>query len=254
MNTQLPIPPEERLPMAGGYNFRDLGGIKTRDGRYVKPRKLIRSDDLRSLTADDLAYLAGIPLISIVDFRSEDETKAAPDKVPSTVKASYSYPIISGKLSALAVDFVSSADNNPVEMDMAHVMMQVYRMLVTDEQSVGCYKSFFRLLQHEENLPLLFHCSAGKDRTGMAAALILFALGVDEETIMQSYLLSNRYLGDKYRIYTSLYPELKPLFEVKEEYLQAGFDKIKEVHGSVETYLQEVLKVDLERVRGIYLY
>lgn len=80
---------EQHLPMAGGYNFRDLGGYKTQDGRRVKWGKIFRSDDLHNLNDADLAYLASIPLVSIVDFRSEKEMMQAPDKNPVSVKQNY---------------------------------------------------------------------------------------------------------------------------------------------------------------------
>lgn len=88
----------------------------------------------------------------------------------------------------------------------------------------------------------------------MGAALILFALGVDEETVKQDYLLSNTYLADKYAALMEEYPNLEPLFTVRQEYLEAGIKQMKEDHGSVENYLTNVLRVDIPRFREMYLY
>jgi len=239
---------EQHLPMQGGYNFRDLGGIKTKDGKYIKWGKILRSDDLHNLTDADLKYLASIPLVSIVDFRSHEEMEKAPDKVPSSVREDYPYSITPGNLmGVLELEGVSTA-----KMDSA--MMDMNVLLVTDSAAIDEYKKFFKLLQNENDVPLMFHCSAGKDRTGMAAALILSALGVDEDKIYENYLESNKYLGDKYAPYIAKYPDLEPLFKVKKEFLKAGVEKVKEDYGSVENYLKEVLDVDIDKMKEMYLY
>lgn len=238
---------ERHLPMSGGYNFRDLGGYKTVDGRYVKWGKIFRSDDLATLTGSDLSYLSSIPLISIVDFRSSEEIKGAPDKLPSSVKKDYAYSITPGNLSIERL-----AELKASQIDSAMVKMNV--SFVSDTACINRYKEFFALLQQEKNVPLMFHCSAGKDRTGMGAALVLFALGVDEKTIVDDYLASNIYLGDKYAQYIAKYPNLKPLFEVQKNFLMAGIDRMKKDHGSVEKYLINVLGVDIQKFREMYLY
>lgn len=239
---------ERHLPMTGGFNFRDLGGIKTSDGKYVKWGKIFRSDDLHTLTDADLNYLSSIPLISIVDFRSPDEIKRSPDRLPASVKTDYTYSISPGNLLAAK----SLADLKESQMDSA--MMEMNSILVNDTSCANRYKDFFTLLQDEKDVPLMFHCSAGKDRTGMGAALVLFALGVDENTIIDDYLSSNTYLGDKYAQYIAQNPNLKPLFEVKREFIMAGIDQIKKDHGSVENYLSNVLRVDIKKFREKYLY
>ena len=239
---------ERHLPMTGGYNFRDLGGIKTSDGKYVKWGKIFRSDDLHTLTDDDLNYLSSISLVSIVDFRSLEEIKRSPDRLPASVKTDYAYSITPGNLLAAK----SLTDLKESQMDSA--MMEMNVLLVSDTSCVNKYKDFFTLLQEEKDVPLMFHCSAGKDRTGMGAALVLFALGVDENTIIDDYLSSNTYLGDKYAQYIAQNPNLKPLFQVKKDFLMAGIDQIKKDHGSVENYLTDVLGVDIQKFREKYLY
>jgi len=241
---------DRHLPMEGGYNFRDLGGYRTTDGQYVKWGRIFRSDDLHNLTEDDLGYLSSIPLVAIVDFRSEDERSAAPDKNPESVRENYKYSITPGNL----MDAVKADLQNITEMKADTLMMGMNELLVSDSACINQYRKFFELLQNEENIPLMFHCSAGKDRTGMAAALVLFSLGVDEQTIINDYLLSNKYLANKYAKYKVALPALSPLFEVKPQFLKAGIDRIKKDHGSVENYLTEVLNVDLSKMRNKYLY
>ena len=238
---------ETHLPMTGGYNFRDLGGIRTIDGRYVKWGKIFRSDDLSTLTDKDLKYLSSIPIVSVVDFRTEAEINTAPDKLPSSVKNDYICTITPGKLST---DDITKA----TEEQLIEEMKNMNKLLVTDQSCIAVYRNFFELLQNEKEVPLLFHCSAGKDRTGTGAALILYALGVDEMTVMQNYMMSNTYIADKYAKLVEEFPNMQPLFEVRTEYLQTGIDQMKKDHGSVENYLTNVLNVDIPKFREMYLY
>lgn len=241
---------ESHLPMTGGYNFRDLGGYKNAEGRYVKWGKVFRSDDLHNLTDADLKYLSSIPLVSIVDFRSDDEISQAPDKNPSSLKENYKYSISPGNLMEAVVK-----DINALTVERADQLMKDMNvLLVTDSACIDQYRKFFALLQNPGDAPLMFHCSAGKDRTGMGAALFLSSLGVDEQTIMNDYLSSNTYLADKYAKYKAESPALTSLFEVKQEFLQAGLERIKKDHGSVENYLTKVLNVDIQKMKELYLY
>ncbi|MDL2296742.1 tyrosine-protein phosphatase [Bacteroidales bacterium OttesenSCG-928-B11] len=234
------------LPMAGGYNFRDLGGMKNRAGQRIKPGMMIRSDDLCNLTDEDLNYLADIPLISIVDFRSDQEAKAAPDKLPESVIHYFPLNIDPGNLAGIVEQGEDMADAE-------EMMNMLYKLLVTDPICVGRYKEFFALLHDETNIPLLYHCSAGKDRTGIATALFLYSLDFDLETIVEDYLISNVYLAGKYKKYIDAMPQLQPLFETKPQYLQHAFNEIKLRHGTVERFLKETLCVDFCKLRKIYL-
>lgn len=239
---------ERHLPMAGGFNFRDLGGFKTKDGRYTQWGKIFRSDDLNHLTDADLNYLSSIPLTTIVDFRSQKEVEAAPDKNPSSLKQNVHLAVEPGNLA----DIEQIARLS--ESEMEQFMVDLNEMLVTKPEVIEEYKQFFSLLQADNDIPLMFHCSAGKDRTGMGAALILSALGVDEATIMSDYLSSNEYLGDKYASLKAEHPNFVPLFEVRSKYLQAGLDKAKQEYGSIDNYLVDILKVDTAKMRQKYLY
>lgn len=235
---------DKHLPMQGGFNFRDLGGYQTKDNRTVQWGKIFRSDDLAQLTGEDLEYLSSIPLATVVDFRSPEEIQAAPDKRPQSLQNHLELSISPGNLS-------DWKDLNGDQVDA--IMMSINKQLVSDPAFIAQFRTMFALLQ-EGNSPLLYHCTAGKDRTGMATALILYALGVDEQTIMDDYLLSNAYILEKFAAYIEVKPQLKGLFSVKEDFLQAGLNTIREEHGSIAHFLVDQLHVDLEKFRAQFLY
>ncbi|WP_255491336.1 tyrosine-protein phosphatase [Dysgonomonas sp. ZJ279] len=238
---------ERHLPMAGSYNFRDLGGIKTAEGRYIKWGKLFRGDDMSNLTDEDLTYLSSIPITSVIDFRAENESRRAPDKLPPSARFTYPIAITPGNLSSEGIQANLLKSN--VNLHMKHMN----RLLVSDPVCVRAFRILFAIVQNNLSAPLAFHCSAGKDRAGMGAALILFALGVDEATIMEDYLSSNKYLEDKYSNIINKYPRAEPIFTAKKMFLQAGINQIKRDHGTVMDFLTKELKVDIVRMRRIYL-
>ncbi|MDR0824575.1 MAG: tyrosine-protein phosphatase [Prevotella sp.] len=238
---------ERHLPMDGGYNFRDLGGFKTVEGRYTKWGKLFRADELSNLTDRDIEYLTNIPITSAIDFRAIAEARRSPDRLPNTVQFSYPIAITPGNLSTEGIHA------NLLKSNIDAQMKHMNRLLVSDPACVRAFRIFFAIIQNNLSAPLIFHCSAGKDRTGMAAALVLFSLGVDEETIMQDYLSSKIYLSDKYDAFIAKYPRAEPLFTVKRMFLQAGINQIKRDHSSVMNFLTKILKVDIIRMRRLYL-
>jgi protein-tyrosine phosphatase len=230
---------ERRLPMEGGWNVRDLGGFAGAGGQRTLWGKILRADDLKNLTPADQAYLASLPLRTVLDFRLEEEAVLFPDLLPATVRRRLTRPILAGGRNPAAAAF--SGD----EADA--FMMDIYRYLVLDERPLAVYRELFHLLQWEEDAPpLLFHCSAGKDRTGVAAALVLFSLGVSPETVLRDYLASHWCLAGKY-------PSSAGIFSVREIYLQAALEAIARVHGSLGGYLEKVLGVDQDRMRRLYL-
>lgn len=238
---------ERHLPMAGGYNFRDLGGFKTKEGRYTKWGRLFRADELSNLKDEDVKYLASIPITSVIDFRAMAEARRSPDHLPSTVQYTYPISITPGNLSTEGVQA------NLLKTNIDAHMKHMNRLLVSDPACVRAFRIFFAIVQNNLSAPLIFHCSAGKDRAGMAAALVLYSLGVDEETIMQDYLSSKIYLSDKYDAFIAKYPRAESIFTVKRMFLQAGINQIKRDHGTIMNFLTKTLKVDITRMRRLYL-
>lgn len=238
---------DRHLPMEGGYNFRDLGGFKTKEGRYTKWGKLFRADELSNLTDSDVKYLGSIPITSVIDFRAQNETKRSPDKLPPTVHFTYPIAITPGNLSKEGVQA------NLLKTNIDSHMKHMNRLLVSDPACIRAFRIFFAIVQNNLSVPLIFHCSAGKDRAGMAAALVLLSLGVDEEIVMEDYLMSKIYLNDKYSAFIAKYPRAESIFTVKRMFLQAGINQIKRDHGSIMNFLTKVLKVDIVRMRRLYL-
>lgn len=236
-----------RLPLAKGRNYRDLGGIRASDGRRIAPGRLFRTDDMHSLSPGDLDFLASIPITTVIDFRSQGEVARHPDKLPHSVKNHFIFPIVPGRLELWNPDELLRAKGG------LGFMTDIYRSLILDDNSIDVYRDFFLRVQSEEHLPLLFHCSAGKDRTGMAAVFILLALGVNEETVMADYLDSNTCLAGKYDREIALRPERAPIFFADPAYLHAAVAAMEEKIGGVERYLTRVLGVDTQKMRDCFL-
>ena len=251
---------ERHLPIDSGYNFRDLGGMKNSEGRFVKWGKLFRTDEMNKLSAEDLAYLGSTGLKTVVDFRTEAEKKGgmggmipeAYDRNPSTVEHTYELPINAGNIfSDEVIGYISSG---ATAEELEPIMVRTYEEIVSVDEYVAMLKQFFTYVQNENCLPLSYHCSAGKDRTGVATMLILSALGVDKETIMSDYMFSKDCIAGKYDRYVAMLPAIAPLVTVKENYLNAAYDKITEKYGSVDNFLTETLQVDIQKMKSLYLY
>ena len=241
---------ERHTPMAGGYNIRDLGGYTGANNRSVKWGKFFRADDMAHLTQDDIDYLGSIPITTVFDFRTQIEVDRAPDKLPSTVKHVLHRPLAPGNVAPAEI-----MDGRFARYDDANAFMHVvYHELITCPYINSVYREFFEYIQDEDKVPVLFHCTAGKDRTGVAAAFLLYALGVDKETIFQDYVDSNIYLADKYSHLTQDNPQLAVMYGVTPGFLTTAFDAMTETQGTVENYLTNVLNVDIDALRAKYLY
>ena len=241
-----------RLPLDGAHNFRDLGGYETQDGRRLRWGVLYRSDALADLSDDDLAYLGRLGLRRVVDFRSPLERERDADRLPESPDLEVSLRPISGDAldPSELQDRLLSGDASGAEL--ASLLIDANRAFVTDFSDV--YSAFLRELADAQRLPLLFHCTAGKDRAGFAAAVALLAVGVSRETVMSDYLLTNGYSAEHTQrmlriihwasFFRSDPDSVRPLFEARPEYLQAAFDTIDAEYGSVDAYLREGLAVD----------
>lgn len=239
------------LPIDSAYNFRDLGGYQSQNGKHVKWRTLLRSGDFANLSAKDAKYLESIPVKSVVDFRSTSEVERQKDVVING--ASYYFlPVDSGNL---VPQFMELMNDKVTPSDVLfgrgiELMTNMYKDIVNNLYPI--YRQFFDLLQ-QSKVPVLFHCTAGKDRTGIASALILSALGIDRITIQNDYLLTNERLTGKYGNLTQ-YGRLVEFFEcVRPEYLATAFSEIDKNFGGIERYLKNQLNVDVESFQRLYL-
>lgn len=221
------------LRLAGATNFRDLGGYAGRDGRAVRWRRLFRSEHLAGLSTDDHATLATLGVTRSFDFRGEAERAATPYRLDGVVQHALSIePTVMQRMQALLLS--GTRVTAPV---VEALMQELYRGLVNDQAH-----RFAALFEHllQSDAPLVMHCTAGKDRTGVAAALILLALGVPREVVVADYLLSNEHYSRPPPSTTGDLPAdaLAVVWTVRAGFLHAALQAIDNDHGGVDRYLQ----------------
>ncbi|CAN0386917.1 unnamed protein product, partial [Laminaria digitata] len=235
--------PERRLPLEGASNFRDLGGYVTADGRRVRWRKVFRSGAMDRLSDADLALLSDLGLRTICDLRHPEEQAAHPTRLateaPATIHSLPIRPDVKG-------NYRERIDaHDPAAGDLARdYMTEAYRCYVRDH--AAAYRGLLQQLADPANHPLVFHCAAGKDRTGFGAALILMTLGVPEETIFEDYLATNTYWTEGGLRVQSDIPEAarQHLIAANDVYLRAAIDTLHEIHDSLDAYLTGALNLD----------
>ncbi|WP_162854670.1 tyrosine-protein phosphatase [Sphingobium estronivorans] len=255
----LPQPPaqysyDRALPLDGGQNFRDLGGYPTEDHRHVRWGLLFRSGSLHALTPADFSYLKMLGLRTEVDFRSTQERAAEPTdwptgQAPQILADDYDFAILGRHMTNLQ-------DMTPDEVQAK--MVEMYPVIL--DQFNGQYRRLFDQLLAGK-VPLAFHCSAGRDRTGIAAALVLTALGVPRETVIQDYLLTNRYfqmaqVGPAAQTWGKLPPAMtKVMVSSARPSIEAVFKLIDGYPGGAKAYLRDRLGLDqlkIARLRALY--
>jgi protein-tyrosine phosphatase len=231
----MPNPPQRVWPLQGATNFRDLGGYPGHGGRPLRWRRLFRSDHLGGLTEADKSLLAGLGLATAFDFRGQAERAALQYHLPGLTQHSLAIePTVVQRMHELV-----STRQGLTPARAAELMAELYRALVND-QSHRFAELFEHLLQAET--PLVFHCTAGKDRTGLAAALVLLALGVPRDVVLQDYLLSNRLFKPPPAAQGGLSAEvLAVLWRVQPGFLHAALSVLDTDHGGVQPYLQRRL-------------
>lgn len=172
---------QRRLPVDGASNFRDFGGYLTAEGRQVRWGKLFRSGQLAGLQDADRAVISNVAITAVCDFRRHDELERSPSRLPAAA-VSHHMPISPGNTRAFFEQF-SVMNENSNESAVDGFMEEINRELVREHAAP--YRHMFDHLLHGN--PVLIHCSAGKDRTGFGAALVLAALGVDSAHQMNDY-------------------------------------------------------------------
>lgn len=265
---------ERVLPLQGGFNFRDLGGYPTLDGRQVLWGKLYRSGTMVDLTEQDYAYLGKLDLGVMCDFRSREELQQEPTAWQAFAPRAefqtqdYSMREIMSAEGALRFDQVKTAEQAR-EMFKGFYRTGPYRF----KESLS---DMFNALA-DDKAPLAFNCSAGKDRTGMAAALILTALDVPRETIVQDYALTEKVANYGQReILRRLRAEqqgqaapaphtglatmpaaARNVFMGSDPtFINAMFDELEKNHGSTRNFIRDELKIDdqkIAKIQNLYL-
>ncbi|MDO5290290.1 MAG: tyrosine-protein phosphatase [Pseudomonadota bacterium] len=246
----MPRHPDRSLPLAGASNFRDLGGYPGADGRAVRWRTLFRSDHLAALTPQDAHMLSALGVKRAFDFRGVAERASAAYALPGVVQ--HPLPIEPTVVQRMK-DLLAQGE----QLTPAHtvaLMQHTYRAFVHD--NAPRFAALFDALL-QSDAPLVFHCTAGKDRTGLAAALILLALGVPREVVMQDYLLTNELYRMPVPADTRVPREvLNVLWRVQAEFLDAALLAMEQTHGSIDAYLDQALgmgQTQRQRLRTMYL-
>ncbi|QGV77559.1 tyrosine-protein phosphatase [Streptomyces ficellus] len=257
MTQELPQVPSTEPELTGVRNFRDVGGLPTVDGRRVRHGILYRSGHLAHATGTDAAFLAGLGLHTIFDFRNAADQKLEGPDVELPGVRNVNIPLSDPADGAEFWTMVRDGDLDQLRSILADGkgaarMTASYRMIIKERTA-----EHSRVLHAlaEDSVPALMHCAAGKDRAGLSIAVSLLAVGVERDAIEEDYLKSN----DPHRRYkvrrsdtspAAMSPQvmelLSPLFEARIDYLTAAFTTIEETWGSTERYLTEGLKISPE--------
>lgn len=248
------------LLLPSGHNFRDIGGYPTADGRIVKSRLVFRSGYMSRITGNDVAQLNALGIDTICDFRANAERSERPTtwhEGTATELWTRNYEFSAGALAELM---------NRQDIMIAETrerMIDIYRVLPIEQ--ADSYREMFRRIA-AGRVPLVFNCSAGKDRTGVASAFLLALLGVSRELIEEDYLLTNTSIdgliellanNPRYREFvTARREQALPMIRAEAEYLNTSFAVIDAEHGGIEAYVYDVLGIspgEQDAVRDVLL-
>src|SRR4029450_6136340 len=228
------------VPLKGGSNFRDLGGYRTADGRTVRRRPVLRSAHLGTLTDEDRAALNKLGVRTIVDLRGINEAAETPhciDGVDCRVVGAHIEPGLGEKIRGAVADGSATP----------HLMMQFLTDHYRDypRRCTPGFRTLFATLSDGTPPPPVFHCTAGKDRTGFASALLLTLLGVPWETVMEDYLRTN----ELWTGHIGRHPELDTdpraaIIEARTPYLEAAFEVVRADFGTPESFAERALGLD----------
>lgn len=263
-NDQSKISKQRFVAVEGVINFRDLGGYQTYDGRQVKWGKVFRSAQLDRVTAKGVSTLAALDVQTVIDLRFSAETERYPTNKAAFPNAEIlswhqeRQPDSGSRSMAMQRSWRDSLESeDPHQVHEA--MRSNYPKKLYSHRAI--YRTMLlRLISG--NTPLVFHCAAGKDRTGVAAALILSLLGVSDEQIVADYLLTQQEVaslldnwvaggatdGDDYTDFQqrlASYPRtlIQPVFDADEAYITTLFDYVDEEYGGFEKYAQQKLEL-----------
>jgi protein-tyrosine phosphatase len=240
---------KDRIPaLDGALNFRDLGGYVAQDGRTVRWNTLFRSGTTHAMTARDIAALEARHIRYAYDLRSNRERSSRPTRLTAVAQLEVRY-LEHEHLPGDLQEAMKSPHAGPQQS--RQLMISLYREL--PNQFSAAYRTLFQHIA-DGDLPLVFNCTAGKDRTGVAAALLLTAIGISREQILEDYMLTERFferscemiLADARALFLKDVDRAvwEPLMRVHPDYLNAMFDELMATHGSVEHYMLERLGVD----------
>jgi protein-tyrosine phosphatase len=252
------------VTLSGASNFRSLGGMRSDDGRALRPHAILRADRLSALSTDDWAVLTTIGVSTICDLRSLAERERHPTRVPKHLSTRDVSLAVDADLRANS-DFMQLLHADPSARGAERVMQSIYRQL--PQRMAPRINSLIGLLL-ENRGPLLVHCTAGKDRTGFAVAILLSALGMPWDRVCADYLLSRQWAGAvahrpsltrrlKDYVPKNAMPEVvDAVLDARQHYLDAAWEVVTTQYGGVSGYLESGVEVSatvLQQLRDTLL-
>ncbi len=253
------------LGLANATNARDLGGQVTRDGRRVRAGILFRANSLHNLSEADLLVLADLRLACVIDLRELAEARTlGADRLPVPAPRLVELPVLDASENTDLFGLMRRAMRDGAEPDALDflrpdapgggapaIMAETYRRFVSGPAGRTGFARALRLIADAQTLPLMFHCTAGKDRTGWLAATVLSALEVERDAIMADYLRTNELTSDAIAAIRALLDGkvsdptvIVPMLDARAIYLEAGFAEAEMLYGGMEGYLREGLGAD----------
>lgn len=245
---------QRRIVLKGAHNFRDVGGYPTQDGKIIKWGMLYRSDNLSKLTPKDIQIVDNLNIRQVIDFRTPDEIQSKPNRffdvqpICTTNLPTYG---VSKSAAELKKGIFSNTFNG---YSLKEDIKAAYRYTFRDYRSE--WTQLFDCLQDASKYPVLLLCNAGKDRTGVAVATLLSALGVPRSVIIKDYMLSQTFLNKmnqkiamKVRLFSFFRADmksLKALLDTRLSYIEQTFQYIDDTFGSIDACL-EYMGVTIEK-------
>ncbi|MBS0519323.1 MAG: tyrosine-protein phosphatase [Proteobacteria bacterium] len=235
------------VPLEGGSNFRDLGGYRTADGRTVRRGAVFRSAHLGGLTDIDRTALGQLGVRTVVDLRGVSEAAETPHRIEGVgarIVGAHIEPGVGERIR------VAIEDGSASPFLMMQYLTDHYRDY--PRRCTPGFRTLFATLSDGTHRPLVFHCTAGKDRTGFASALLLTLLGVPWEDVVDDYLRTN----DLWTGHIGRYPELDidtraAIIEARRPYLEAAFEVVRADFGGPEVFAADALGLDVDARRRL---
>lgn len=229
--------PGTPLRLEGMFNLRDLGGYATRQGGRTRTGRIFRADALAHLTAADLAALTQLGLGIVCDLRSDQELERYPDRLPPGAHHWHN---------PMRLDVNVMGDYRSPSFDWGAFRLEQLFIQMLD-QSGATFRAVFAQLAEAGSYPYLFHCAAGKDRTGVTAALLLRSAGVPDETIVADFALSDRYIAPRLPEFRERaaargmnFEMAEPLFRAPAAAMEATLAHLDARYGSTAGYLNAI--------------
>lgn len=239
------------INIAGIQNFRDLGGYPSYQlQKQMRWGMIYRSAEINRLSNFSFRELKHLGIKTIVDFRVPDES-ANKKPLQEGIRVIH-IPVTVGSLGYI----LQGIENQSIRTDTVYRIAEAgSRALVREHTPV--FRQLFDVLLEKDNYPLIIHCSSGKGRTGIAAALILAALDIDSDIIMEDYLLSNKYFDiarfSKFAYHLPAHTQeaITTLFSARESFLNAAKNEVEHMYGDVDTYLREGIGLKKEEIKKL---